>query len=596
MRCSGDGKHGRTFCCMLVIVVFMSLLFAWSVYANDGVCCDYVGHDCHQNGMSGIAAGEGHTCFLSSEGNVLCQGNSTMGRNYSGGDALAVAAGIGHTCYLLSSGNVQCMGLDWEGRTANYTGGNALAVAGGYEHTCFLLSNGNVDCQGNNGWGQAKDYLLGDAISVSAGNAHTCFLLSNGNLQCQGYNAYGQAVNYTGGKAISVSGGDYHTCFLLSNGNVQCQGRNVVGEGANYTGGDAVGVACGNHFTCILLSNGNVRCQGDNIYGKAENYTGGDAIGVTGGYDHHCVMLSGGNVQCIGKDWGGQAVNYTGGNATCSIWRPPIQTENDGVLATSLLGYDRTNISEVSGYVWHRNNKGRIDFGNTNLSGIVNLNTAVEAGSRFAYVNSLMYGNLNKSADITLYHIDCTDPLARRIYYSETGDSLDEILSFGRLCGDDCIGVSCAGDVNGNLSFSVSHFTGYAAGVNANLTVYDEIEDGGTMLVYEDAVFYANYTNSGSHISGANCNISFDDAPAVWYVMTEGAANYNYTKVGGFLSNGTHIFNVTCDHVSYSQLDTTDTIEITGLASVPEFSGVGVVIVVLACALGLCVIRGHHDI
>lgn len=271
-------------------------------------------------------------------------------------------------------------------------------------------------------------------------------------------------------------------------------------------------------------------------------------------------------------------------------WSPPIQTENDGAFKTSFVAFNALTIRSVAQYTWHRNNMARIDFiGVTNLSGIANLNPVVEVGDRFAFVNSSAYRNLNKSANITLYGIDCTDPNAYRLYYSETGSTREEIISSGEECAAHCANIACTGGSDGYLTFTVSHFTGYAAGSLSNLTIYDEIEGGGTKTTGEPVFFYANYTSSGAHIPGASCNISFSDNPSLWYAMTDSGDDYEYYRDPGFSSTGTYDWDVACDHQSYNLLEANDTIDI--VTDIPEFSKSALLLTLLSMVIGLLIVK-----
>ncbi|MCK5630766.1 MAG: hypothetical protein KAI26_09155, partial [Nanoarchaeota archaeon] len=119
---------------MILFTIAILVLFVSSVYAYDGTCCDSVGSSCYKNGITGIAAGGFHTCFLLSDGDVTCQGDNGDGQStdYTGEDAVGVAAGGYHACFLLSDGNVTCQGWDNYGQPNDYTEEDAVGVAAGY--------------------------------------------------------------------------------------------------------------------------------------------------------------------------------------------------------------------------------------------------------------------------------------------------------------------------------------------------------------------------------------------------------------------------------------------------------------------------------
>jgi hypothetical protein len=51
-----------------------------------------------------------------------------------------VAAGNYHTCVLTTGGNVDCYGDNGFGQSADYNSGNAVGVAAGNSHTCVLTT------------------------------------------------------------------------------------------------------------------------------------------------------------------------------------------------------------------------------------------------------------------------------------------------------------------------------------------------------------------------------------------------------------------------------------------------------------------------
>jgi len=181
----------------------------------------------------------------------------------------------------------------------------------------------------------------------------------------------------------------------------------------------------------------------------------------------------------------------------------------------------------------------------TNFNGqTTDFDSHLEFGNSWVWMDSTnLNDDINSSANITLYNLPFT---ATPIIYQD-----------GTVC-TECGFISYSGN---NLTFNVTHFTNYSAGVNANLTIYDEYEESNVTLntaVY----FYANYTNitSGTHIDGADCNVSFDDGTSA--LMEDNGANYNYTKVSGFSSFGTHIWNVTCNKTGYETLNAIDNIDV----------------------------------
>lgn len=137
----------------------------------------------------------------------------------------------------------------------------------------------------------------------------------------------------------------------------------------------------------------------------------------------------------------------------------------------------------------------------------------------------------------------------------DTYASADEIRALDMPCpASVCDDVHCQ---DGNLSFSVWHFTGYAVGSNANLTIYDEVDLGAIRIAYDPVVFSARYVNKsdGTHIAGADCSVAFEDASPS--AMTDNGSAYIYTKEDGF-DAGSHSWNVSCAKPGYNTLNATD--------------------------------------
>jgi hypothetical protein len=163
-------------------------------YASPGLCsggaCSYpfadtvclggcAGGVCVGSGP--LAAGEYHTCAVTSGGGLKCWGWNDYGQ-----------LGDGTTMYKTTPAAVS-------GLSSGVT-----AVAAGEYHTCAVTSGGGLKCWGRNLYGQLGDGttvhkttpaavsgLSSGVAAVAVGDYHTCAVISGGGLECWGWNAYG---------------------------------------------------------------------------------------------------------------------------------------------------------------------------------------------------------------------------------------------------------------------------------------------------------------------------------------------------------------------------------------------------------------------
>ncbi len=235
-------------------------------------------------GVTAFAASSGgqHTCAVVG-GAAKCWGDNSAAQIGDGttnpaltpiqvsgltSGVTSVAAGNVHSCALTSAGAVKCWGTNTNGQLGDNTQTNRLtpvavsglasgvaAIVAGAAHTCALTTGGAVKCWGKNSWGQLGDNtvtqrltpvsvsgLASGVVAIAAGQFHTCAVTSAGLVKCWGNNTNGQlgdnsvtqrltpvTVSGIASGATAVAAGNAHTCAVVSGG-VKCWGLNANGQ------------------------------------------------------------------------------------------------------------------------------------------------------------------------------------------------------------------------------------------------------------------------------------------------------------------------------------------------------------------------------
>ncbi len=307
------------------------------------------------SGVSVITVGGHHTCAITTFGGIKCWGFNGNGRLGDGtttshstpvdvsglvSGVKAVAAGEYHTCALTTSGGVKCWGLNsWgqlgDGTTTHHSTpvdvvgltSGVSAISSGTYHTCALTNSGAIKCWGANNYGQLGDGTTADSPTpvdvsglssgvraIAAGDVHTCSLTASGGVKCWGFNLDGRLGDGTTthhSTPVDVSGldsgtstitvGSWHSCALTTSGAIKCWGGNYFGQLGDGTAADSSipvnvsglasgvrAVVAGNCHTCALTSSGGVRCWGSNNEGQlgdgttTNQFTPVDVVGFGG--------------------------------------------------------------------------------------------------------------------------------------------------------------------------------------------------------------------------------------------------------------------------------------------------------------------------
>lgn len=420
------------------------------------------------SGMKAVAAGYWHTCGLTTGGGMKCWGNNTDGELGNGNttdqptavDATglttgiqAIAAGDFHTCALTTGGGAKCWGFNSNGQLGNGNTTNQLtavnvtglasgvvALSAGYTHTCAVLSSGNAKCWGNNDKGQLGNgnitqqltpvtipALAGSAKALALGDTHTCAVSTSGSIKCWGDNGLGELGNgyapsqytpvdvqglSTGIASVAVGAG--HVCAATIDGSVKCWGYNADGQVGNGNtdlqlnattvlglAGPVQALATGRYHSCAL-GNGSVKCWGQNVNGQLGNgfstsvstpvqvtsLTSG-VQSVTAGGQHTCALVNGG-VKCWGLNEYGIVGN--GGTVTPQLTPSDVVGLTGGVASIAAGSWHTCALNDAGGVkCWGANFYGELGDGSTierpyavDVSGLTSGVKAIASGEYFS--------------------------------------------------------------------------------------------------------------------------------------------------------------------------------------------------------------------
>jgi alpha-tubulin suppressor-like RCC1 family protein len=310
------------------------------------------------SGVVGVAAGNGHSVAVKSDGSVLAWG-------FNGG-----ALGNG--------------GFDGAVTPRTVAGlASIRGISGGFQHTVALNFDGAVWAWGANAGGQLGNSTnvasatpvavtgLGagsGVVAVAAGNGHCLALKSDGALFAWGSNLNGQLGNGTtvasstpaqvtglgaGSGVVAIAAGGMHSLALKSDGTVLAWGSNGFGELGNGTttnsllpgratgfGGEVAAIAAGDGFTLALRSDGTVLGSGINTNGQLGDGTttnrltpvqvaglgpSSGAVAIAAASAHSLALKGDGTVVAWGSNSGGRL-----GDGTTNPRSAPVQVTGLG--------------------------------------------------------------------------------------------------------------------------------------------------------------------------------------------------------------------------------------------------------------------------
>ncbi len=261
-----------------------------------------------RNGVVAIAAGQGHTLALKSNGQLLAWGWNTSGQTdiplATLNGSVAIAAGQGHSVALRNDGIVLAWGNNAEGQTNVPAGlSGVVAVAAGGSHTVALKHDGTLVAWGHDGFGQRTiPPGLAGVVAISAGMYHTVALKTDGTLVAWGDNSHGQSAVPAGlSGVVAVAAGFFHTEALLADGSVVAFGAGSTNTGvAPHLGQSLVpaglangrSLAAGRHHGAALLDDKTIVAWGDDSAGQATvpSTVQGRSVALAAGWMHTVVI------------------------------------------------------------------------------------------------------------------------------------------------------------------------------------------------------------------------------------------------------------------------------------------------------------------
>jgi alpha-tubulin suppressor-like RCC1 family protein len=326
----------------------------------------------------------------------------------AGKTLLAVAAGNGHSLALCSDGTLAAWGNNRNGQLGNNSttnsslpvvvntdtnsalhGKTVVAIAAGFDHSIALCADGTVAGWGWNGYGQLGDTtfterhvpvavnaatnsaLYGKSpVAIAAGFAHSLALCSDGTVVAWGYNASGQLGNNTntsspvpvavntdtnsalqGRTVAAITAGGTHSVALCSDGTIAAWGGNKYGQLGNGTtnsslvpvavdagansaleGKTAVAIAAGDSHNLALCADGSVAAWGSDLYGQlGSNMTSNSPVpvavntasGVSALFGKRALAVAAGDVHSLAlcsdgtaAAWGDNSSSQLGDNSS----------------------------------------------------------------------------------------------------------------------------------------------------------------------------------------------------------------------------------------------------------------------------------------
>lgn len=222
-----------------------------------------------------------------------------------GDDYVAIAAGDGHSLALNSDGSIVGWGWDSEGQASPPAGNDYVGIAAGDRYSLALKADGSIVGWGTDFYGQASPPAGNDYVAVSAGGRHSLALRADGSIV--GWGDDEDAPPPAGTDYVAIAAGSVHSLALRANGSIVGWGEDGLGQASPPVGNDYVAIAAGGVHSLALRSDGSIVGWGFDNFGQASPPAGNDYVAVSAGDRHSLGLRSDGSIVGWGSDGHGQA-------------------------------------------------------------------------------------------------------------------------------------------------------------------------------------------------------------------------------------------------------------------------------------------------
>jgi alpha-tubulin suppressor-like RCC1 family protein len=279
-----------------------------TVDAQGGYVCQcppsITGQDC-EIVFTDVGVGQGFSCGLRSDGQVLCWGYNALGATDApNGTFRALSTGSHSSCAIRGDGTLACWGYSNQG-ILNPPSGTFDAIAATSDYACALHDHVPT-CWGATGsLGTPPDQPF---LAIEIGPWHSCGIRLEGTVACWGTPLLdeGQA-DPPAGTFSALSATTYETCGIRDgDGIVECWGGDVFG-GAPLPAEPVQALDVHIYWGCAIALDGRLLCWGNSYPESPAGTFRTVALSVA----HGCAITTDDRLICWGQNaWGESTPPY----------------------------------------------------------------------------------------------------------------------------------------------------------------------------------------------------------------------------------------------------------------------------------------------